>query len=174
MKQASAFILSAMLAFSAISCEAAKKDAAPKPDSGTAIEGQWLTFDQALTKAQAEKKFIVVDFYTDWCKWCKVMDQKTYTDPAVLALIEKSFVLAKVNPEKDGSYVFKGRTLTNADLAKEFKVQGFPTTVYLDLEGNVCGSFSGFVPPEAYVKILTFIANGEYKKQSLDNFVNGL
>lgn len=174
MKQASVIILFAVLAFSTISCEAAKQDAAGIPGSVAAGEGQWLTFDRALSKAQAEKKFIVIDFYTDWCKWCTVMDQKTYTDPAVLAIIEKNFVLAKVNPEKDGSYAFKGRTLTNADLAKEFNVRGFPTTVYLDQEGAFCGSFSGFVPPEVYVKILSFIASGEYQKQSLDNFINGL
>jgi thioredoxin-related protein len=174
MKQAFVIVSLIALAFTAVSCEAAKKDTAATPGSTAVVEGQWLTFDQALTKAQSEKKFIVVDFYTDWCKWCTVMDQKTYTDPAVLAFIEKNFVLAKVNPEKDDSYAYKGRTLTNADLAKEFNVQGFPTTVYLDQEGNVCGSFSGFVPPETYIKILTFIANGEYKKRSLDNFVNGL
>jgi thioredoxin-related protein len=174
MKRTFVSVLLLTLLVSAISCEAAKKNASGKAGSGTAAEGQWLTFDQALAKAKAEQKFVVVDFYTDWCKWCKVLDQKTYPDPAVQAIIAKSFVLAKVNPEKDGSYQYLGRTVSNADLAQEFRVQGFPTTVYLDQDGALCGSFAGFVPPEVYVKILAFIADGKYKEQSLDSFVNGL
>ncbi len=161
-----------LVALSAVSC---KSDAAGKAASGAAVnEGQWLSFDQALAKGAADGKYIVVDFYTDWCKWCKVLDEKTYPDPAVQAIFAKSFALAKVNPEKDGSYQYKGKTYSNADLAKEFNVQGFPTSVFLDKDGNVCGSFAGYVPPESYVKILTFIANGDYKKQSLDQFINGL
>lgn len=174
MKQAFIPVLLLTLVFSAISCEAAKKNVPAKGGAATEAEGQWLSFDQALAKAKAEKKFVVVDFYTDWCKWCKVLDQKTYPDPAVQAIIAKSFVLAKVNPEKDGSSQYLGRTVSNADLAQEFKVQGFPTTVYLDQDGALCGSFAGFVPPETYVKILAFIADGKYKEQSLDSFVNGL
>ncbi len=30
---------------------------------------------EVLAKAKAENKYIVVDCYTDWCGWCKVMDK---------------------------------------------------------------------------------------------------
>ncbi len=173
MKKTFIAVLLAVTAVSAISCEATKKGDAPRAGT-TAAEGQWLAFDQALAKAKAERKFVVVDFYTDWCKWCKVLDQKTYADPSVRAITDKQFVLAKVNPEKEGSYQYLDRTMTNADLAREFKVQGFPTTVYLDQDGAFCGSFAGFVPPEPYVRILNFIVSGEYRQQSLDSFISGL
>ena len=161
-----------LLALSAVSC---KSDSTSKANGGAAVtEGQWLAFDQALAKGAADGKYIVVDFYTDWCHWCKVLDAKTYPDPAVQAAFAKSFVLAKVNPEKEGSFQYKGKTYSSADLAKEFNVQGYPTSVFLDKDGNVCGSFAGYVPPESYIKILNFIANGDYKKQSLDDFIKGL
>jgi thioredoxin-related protein len=175
MKKFSAILALALLALSAVSC---KPEAAGKPEGGTATaagEAQWLTFDQALAKGASDGKYIVVDFYTDWCHWCKVLDQKTYPDPAVQAAFAKDFVLAKVNPEKDnGPYQYKGKSYSGADLAREFNVQGFPTSAFLDKDGNVCGQFSGYVPPEAYVRILSFIANGDYKKQSLDQFINGM
>ena len=173
MRKILAILALALLVLSAVSC---KSDTANKADTVTAAsEAQWLTFDQALAKGASEGKFIVVDFYTDWCHWCKVLDQKTYPDPAVQAAFSKSFVLAKVNPEKDnGPYLYKGKSYSGADLAREFNVQGFPTSAFLDKDGTVCGQFSGYVPPESYVKILNFIANGEYKNQSLDQFINGM
>ncbi len=156
-----------------ISC-AGNKKAENNEAKVVPAKAEWLAFDQAMEKAAADKKYVVVDFYTDWCKWCKVLDQKTYADPSVRAITDKQFVLAKVNPEKEGSYQYLDRTMTNADLAREFKVQGFPTTVYLDQDGAFCGSFAGFVPPEPYVRILNFIVSGEYRQQSLDSFISGL
>jgi thioredoxin-related protein len=171
MKQAFVIVSLIALAFTAVSCEAAKKDTAATPGS----EAQWLTFDQALAKGASDGKFIVVDFYTDWCKWCKVLDQKTYPDPAVQAAFAKDFVLAKVNPEKDnGPFQYLGKTYSGADLQQLFKVDGYPSIIFLEKDGTVIGKIPGFVPPEAFIKILNFIASGEYKKQSLDNFVNGM
>ena len=115
-----------------------------------------------------------MDFYTDWCKWCKVLDEKTYPDPKVQELLVKHFVFVKFNPENSVSYSVNGKQVDGQGVSQSFDVQGFPTTCFLDKEGNVVGTFSGFVPPETYVKILNFVINGDFKKQSLDNFVNGM
>ncbi|HTY07951.1 MAG TPA: thioredoxin fold domain-containing protein [Candidatus Edwardsbacteria bacterium] len=165
------------LALLVLSATACKPAASGKTETaaGAANQLPWLAFDKALAQGSSDGKFVVVDFYTDWCHWCKVLDAKTYPDPAVQAAFAKSFALAKVNPEKDnGPYQYKGRSVSGADLAKEFNVQGYPTSVFLDKDGNVCGQFAGYVPPETYVKILDFIAAGDYKKQSLDDFIKGL
>src|SRR5690606_1955296 len=44
---------------------------------------QWLTFEEAVEKSKTEKRKIFIDVYTDWCGWCKVMDKKTFSEPAV-------------------------------------------------------------------------------------------
>jgi thioredoxin-related protein len=165
-------ILSIILltAFASLTC-GGKKEAQP-PAAGEAVA--WTTFDQALATAKTDSLFVIVDFYTNWCKWCKVMDQKTYTDPAVSKLVKESFCAAKVNPEQNVSYSYQGRQLDGPGIAQEFNVSGYPTTVFLDSDGNKIGSFSGFVPPQIYIRILTFVADRAYLKTGFDDFMNSL
>ena len=47
-----------------------------------AAEDFWTTdWDKAMAAARAQKKPVVVDFYTDWCGWCKKLDKETYGAP---------------------------------------------------------------------------------------------
>ena len=52
---------------------------------------QWLTLAEAEAKIASRKKAIVIDLYTDWCGWCKVMDRNTYTNPNVVQYIHENF-----------------------------------------------------------------------------------
>ena len=46
-----------------------------KKDEGVKfIEG---TLDDALKLSKESNKPIMIDFYTDWCGWCKVLDEKS-------------------------------------------------------------------------------------------------
>jgi thioredoxin-related protein len=60
---------------------------------------KWYGFDEGLAKAKKENKFLLVDFYTDWCGWCKKMDSETYANKNIIKLLNKDFVLVKLNPE---------------------------------------------------------------------------
>ena len=31
----------------------------------------WMSFNQAMEASKTTKKKIFIDFYTDWCGWCK-------------------------------------------------------------------------------------------------------
>ena len=43
----------------------------------------WMKFDEGIAKGSKENKNIIVDFYTDWCHWCKVMDEKTFVSTSI-------------------------------------------------------------------------------------------
>ena len=43
-----------------------------------------MDLDAATSEARQSGKVLMVDVYTDWCEWCKVLDTKTYTDPKVI------------------------------------------------------------------------------------------
>lgn len=169
MKKSLALICLSILIFASLSCAGKKENTAPGPAKLTQA-----VFSNSLKQAGAEKKFVIIDFYTDWCKWCKVLEEKTYPDPAVKKIMDSSFVFEKYNPEKAPALNFQGKKYSGSDVARAFKIQGYPTIMFLDSEGEIVGSIPGFVPPEIFVKILTFVKSGGYKNQKFDDFINSL
>lgn len=92
--------------------------------------------DKALNLAKANHGKVVVDVYTDWCGWCKKMDQTIYTNPKIIALSQKH-VFLKLNAEDGGQgQRFAGR----------MDVDGYPTTIILDENGRSLNSVAGYPP----------------------------
>lgn len=98
-------------------------------------EIQWMGFNDGYKLARKTGKIMLVDVYTDWCGWCKRMDRDAYAKSEVAEIVGKDFVAVKFNPELDGSYLFDGKTYSGNDLAgaiSEYKLSGYPTTVFLN------------------------------------------
>ena len=93
----------------------------------------WYNFTDGYNKAVEEGKIILIDAYTDWCGWCKVMDKKTYTDAGVIEVLNKNFVCVKLNPEKDEEFTFADKKM-KADVLLQFlgsgQVTGYPSTIF--------------------------------------------
>lgn len=170
MKRLIPLVLLVTVALPSLSCAGNKK--APVP-AGAANLAQ-AAFKSAFDQAQKEEKFVMVDFYTEWCKWCKVLDEKTYPDPAVKKIMDQSFVFEKYNPEEAPSFTHQGKTYGGAEVARAFNVRGFPTILFMEKDGTAIGSLPGFVPPEVFVKILNFVTSGEYRKTKFDDFLKTL
>lgn len=102
----------------------------------------WLNVDEGLKAGKALKKYVVADFYTDWCGWCKVLDKTTFHDPAVEAFLAKNAVCMKVNSEdnKRGS-----------SLSEEFEVSGWPTVIIFDPAGHEVDRNAGFMPAPQFL-----------------------
>ena len=106
----------------------------PADSSAKKPEGMvWLDFESGYAKAIKENKILLVDVYTDWCGWCKVMDRKTYTNDTVLQYIKAHYVAVKMNPEKDHTYVLGDKTYSATELHAWLgygKTFGYPTTYF--------------------------------------------
>ncbi len=55
--------------------------------------------EETVTRARAEGKRVMIDFYADWCLPCKELDEKTFTDPNVKDAL-KGWVLLKADLTK--------------------------------------------------------------------------
>ena len=66
---------------------------------------KWVDFNTGLAQAQQTGKLAVIDCYTDWCGWCKVMDKKTFSDRKIIERINEKYMAIKFNPEKPGKYI---------------------------------------------------------------------
>ena len=56
----------------------------------------------ALKLAKSQHKPVMIDFYTEWCHWCKKLDSDTYSDPKVNEASQK-FICVKIDAEKEPS-----------------------------------------------------------------------
>jgi thiol:disulfide interchange protein len=112
-------------------------DAAIMPVSS--ISGGPLTWHNDLTKslgaAGRNNKLVLIDFYTDWCGWCKKLDRDTYTDPNVISFLNDDFVCVKLDAEDGG----QGQAA-----AKKYAVRGFPAIIVLEPSGKLVGAFYGY------------------------------
>ncbi len=99
---------------------------------------------KARSLAAEQKKMLVVDFYTDWCSWCKVMDTTTFRDPAVAAFINEHFIPLSIDAEK-------GLGIT---VAMKYRVNAFPSYGYFTHDGRLVAKSIGYEPAGDYLKTL--------------------
>ncbi len=151
---ASVLILTALLA---IGC--GKKE-------GTVGGSEWVTFDAGMAQAAREEKPVVIDFYTSWCRWCKVMDEKTFSRTHVSKYLSENFVAIRIDSEsRKVKLNYKGKTYTPVELTRFFGVRGYPSLAYLDRNGDLITVVPGYVPPERFLPFLRYINKGCYKQE---------
>lgn len=143
-----------------------------KTDSKSA-EVVWMKFDEGIEKAVKENKNIIVDFYTDWCHWCKVMDEKTFSEPGIAKKLHEKFVTIRINAESNTEKAhFQGQEFTNTQLTQAFRVTGFPSLGFISPQKEVITVIPGYIPAEQFSYLLDYIDKECYKKKmSLDEFI---
>jgi len=172
MRRKGALILIAIaFAFVGFSVKKASTYSAGEADGKKSKDVQWLSFDKGMALAKKNNKLMVVDFYTDWCHWCKVMDEQTYGDNTIVKYAAGNAVMVKLNAETEKKFEFKGAKYTGRQLSQLFGVTGFPTTVFISPKGELITSVSGFIPPEKFITILKYLAGNHYEKMKYDEFV---
>ncbi|MCG3118849.1 MAG: Thiol:disulfide interchange protein DsbD [bacterium] len=131
----------------------------------------WLAFEPGLAAAKKEKKMMVVDFYTTWCGWCKVMDQKTYGDSSVIKFAKEKLVLVKVNAESNEKTRFRDKDYTYRELAMAFGVDSYPATAFIDANGEILTLVPGYVPADKFLPVLEFLAGGHHKTMKFEDYL---
>ena len=98
---------------------------------------QWLTsLPDALAKAQTDKKLVLLDFTgSDWCPPCKMLHEKVLTQKEFLDHASENLVLVMLDFPRSKQQAAELKE-ANEGLAKKFNIEGFPTLVLLDGEGN--------------------------------------
>ena len=125
-----------------------------------AAQVQWRDWSAGVKDAEASKRPILVDVYTDWCGWCKRMDRDVYARPEVREYLNKRFVAVKLDAEDETAATYEGRKYSHRTLAARFRVTGYPTTIFLRAGGDHIANVPGYVPPDRFLLLLKYIGDG--------------
>ena len=102
--------------------------------------------------ASSDDKIIMIDFYTDWCAPCKLLDSDTFTNEEVIEYMNNNFIPIKINAE----------TKYGMTLFEKYKGNGYPLIIFLDKEKNEIDRFYGYYPPNDFILKLNNILSGDY------------
>jgi thioredoxin-related protein len=149
----------------------AKAEAPPKTD---AKKVEWLAFDAAAERAVKQDKHMIVDIYTTWCGWCRVMERETYANPEVAAYLKDNFVLAKVNGESANKLHWNGKELTERQFAREVGVTGYPATFFMKPNAELLGGVPGYIKSPDFMIYSRYVATRWYQKGKIQEYVDSL
>lgn len=83
---------------------------------------QWTSFEHLNDSLRKQRRPLMIFIHTDWCKYCKMMEVKTFTDPVIVNTLNKNFYCLDLNAEDI-------RTLTFLNRKYKFKPSGVNTGV---------------------------------------------
>jgi len=107
----------------------------------------------AFTKAAADNKIIMMDFWATWCPNCIELDKTVWNQPEIKALAEEKFLPVKIDLTE------------NDDFAKWIKMKykdyganNPPLILFIKPDGTVIGESRGLVSKEIMLQRMQKVA----------------
>lgn len=147
---------------------------------------QWIGIADLEAKMKEEPRKVLIDTYTDWCGWCKVMDKQTFTDPTLAQYINDNFYAVKFDAETTETIKFKGKDFNfvknsrkGTNLLTYYLILGengkgsfgYPTLVFLDEQLNRIDAYAGFKKVPELTALSKFVKENRYKTQKFDDYL---
>lgn len=128
--------------------------------SVAAKEGiNWQSYETGIKMIKDQNKKGFLHFYTDWCTYCKIMNEHTFTDAKIIAYLNDNFIPIRINAEKQ------------RDVARKYGVNRFPDTWFLAEDSSNLSSRPGFIPADQLLAILKFLNTDSFKKMRFSEYI---
>lgn len=158
-------------------------NAQPNPDGSWV---KWMDIETAWKQYQENPKPILVDFYTDWCGWCKHMMKTTYAQQDLAAYINANYYPVKFNAEGKDTITWMGKTYkpTSSENRKPHPwavemLQGnlsYPTSIFLNGFSAKDSSFGlnliapGYLDRQNIEPLLVFTLENVFRNSNYEDF----
>lgn len=142
------------------------------------VKTKWLTLAQVADSLKLEKRPVLIDLYTDWCGWCKVMDKKTYANKNVSEYLDKKFYAVKLDAEMKSAILWNGKSYNFNDQYRtnDFAIYltngqlSYPTTVIIPVDGSGPQAIPGYLEPKDFELIVKYFGEGHYGKTAFPQY----
>jgi len=102
------------------------------------------SYERGIERAEGQGKPVMIDFYADWCVYCKKLEKDVFTDEKILEEAER-FVTVRVDADE------------RPDLTSDHRVLGLPTIVFLDSEGREAGRVESYVKADKFLGVMASV-----------------
>jgi len=138
----------------------------------------WVTIAEMNELYAKNPKPILIDLYTTWCGWCKVMDKNTYQNEKLAAYVNKNYYAVKYDAESKEDVVFNNKKYSynpqyrsnEFALYLTFGRMEFPTTVFLASTSAQPAPLSGYLKPKQLEAPMKFFGEGVSETQTFVEF----
>jgi thioredoxin 1 len=114
-----------------------------KTTSESGIQFTTISFQEALKLAKKEKKNIFLDAYASWCGPCKMLKRNVFTQQEVGDFFNKNFINMAIDMEQG----------EGPQLAQKYRVQAYPTLLFINDKGEVVGNAVGYHKAEDLIAV---------------------
>lgn len=139
------------------------------------MEAQSLSyhqFEQIDSLSLIEKRPVAVFIYTDWCRYCKNMEQTTFQNTEVINKLNKKFYFINLNAEEERLIIFRGHrfqfkpngkstgihALAEALGAVDNKIS-YPTFCILNTDYEIIFQYDAYLNAKNMITILDQLSN---------------
>ena len=104
---------------------------------------EFHSFEEAVIKANNERKAIFVEFHYKGCTYCKKMEEEIFTEKIVGDFYNEKFICLSVDINKDS---------IGKSLSTEYELRCYPAHLFFDSLGRLIHKYCGFQETQDFIE----------------------
>jgi thioredoxin-related protein len=143
--------------------------------SATAVSDtiKWMSIEDAMQAAEEKPKKIMVEVYTDWCVWCKKMDEQTFQDEYIAKYINENFYPVRFDAHQKEAIKFDGEVYKFVKSGNGGYHQlaahllkgrlSYPAIVFMDESSDLIQTITGYKSPMQFMQMITYFGEDRHR-----------